>query len=159
MDEEAIATSPRVPFTGDELEIFKQLFSSIPTELSKDMSLHLSKVKQAWKDWGVHFLKKSDFSPSLITVWMHSSFSPEETFVFIGHVGVLLPVVDGTFYFVEKLAFQEPYQVIKFASRQQVNDYLMHKYDVEYDQPTARPFIMENDGLIQGYRLNSNNPG
>ena len=30
----------------------------------------------------------------------------------------------------------------------------MNRYDVEWDQPTAIPFIMENDGLLEGYRAN-----
>lgn len=159
MDEEAIATSPRPLFSEIEKVKFKQLFAAIPTDLSKDVSLHLQKVKKARGELGIHFAKKSDLSPSLISVWMHSSFSPEETFVFIGHVGVLIPREDGTFYFIEKLAFQEPYQVIKFPTRQRVNDYLMAKYDNEHNQPTARAFIMENDELIEGYRINLNNPG
>ena len=31
-------------------------------------------------------------------------------------------------------------------------DYLMEKYDTSWDQDTARPFIMENDSLMEGYR-------
>ncbi len=95
---------------------------------------------------------------SLISVWMHSYFSEEENYLFIGHVGVLIPARDGQLYFIEKLAFQEPYQMIKFASRQDLSDYLMNKYDIEKNQPNARPFVMENDQLISGYRANPDNP-
>lgn len=28
----------------------------------------------------------------------------------------------------------------------------MGKYDTAFDQPTAAPFIMENDQLLDGYR-------
>ena len=52
---------------------------------------------------------------------------------------------------------EEPYQISKFKDRTQLNDYLMAKYDVNFDQPTASPFIMENDKLMQGYRKNPNN--
>ena len=48
-------------------------------------------------------------------------------------------------YFLEKIAFQEPYQLTKFNNRGELFDYLMSKYSVEFDQPTAQPFIMEND--------------
>jgi hypothetical protein len=54
-------------------------------------------------------------------------------------------------YFIEKIAFQEPYQLTEFESRSQLNDYLMSKYDVSFDQPTAAPFIMENDKLLEKY--------
>ena len=30
----------------------------------------------------------------------------------------------------------------------------MEKYDTEWGQDTARPFIMENDALMDGYRPN-----
>jgi membrane associated protein len=85
--------------------------------------------------------------------------SADENILFIGHVGVLVPTSDGKLMFIEKLAFQEPFQAIKFDNRSQLNDYLMNKYDVEFDQPNARPFIMENDELLKGYRLNPNNKG
>ena len=35
-----------------------------------------------------------------------------------------------------------------------VIDYLMEKYDTAWDQDTTRPFIMENDSLMEGYRAN-----
>ena len=34
----------------------------------------------------------------------------------------------------------------------EILDYLMEKYDTSWDQDTARPFIMENDSLMEGYR-------
>ena len=34
----------------------------------------------------------------------------------------------------------------------EISDYLMEKYDTSWDQDTARPFIMENDSLMEGYR-------
>ena len=71
---------------------------------------------------------------------------------------MLIPARDGQLYFIEKLAFQEPYQMIKFSSRQDLSDYLMNKYDIEKNQPNARPFVMENDQLISGYRANPDNP-
>ena len=33
-------------------------------------------------------------------------------------------------------------------------DYLMEKYDTSWGQDTTRPFIMENDTLMDGYRPN-----
>ena len=59
--------------------------------------------------------------------------------------------------FIEKLAFQQPYQVLKFNSRTELNDYLMNKYDTAWGQSTAKALIMENDELIKEYRENPNN--
>ena len=36
----------------------------------------------------------------------------------------------------------------------EITDYLMEKYDTAWDQDTTRPFIMENDSLMEGYRAN-----
>ena len=68
--------------------------------------------------------------------------------------GVLLTADDGTLYFVEKVAFQEPYRLLRFADRTELSDYLMGKYDVSWGQSTARPFIMENDEWMDGWRPN-----
>ena len=36
----------------------------------------------------------------------------------------------------------------------EITDYLMEKYDTAWGQDTTRPFIMENDELMDGYRPN-----
>ncbi|WP_418376190.1 DUF4300 family protein, partial [Agathobaculum sp.] len=88
----------------------------------------------------------------LISVVLHDRFSDTDNTLFIGHVGVLLLAGDGSLYFVEKVVFQEPYRLVKLRNRIELNDYLMEKYDTSWDQDTARPFIMENDSLMEGYR-------
>ena len=91
---------------------------------------------------------------SLISVVFHESLAEDDNYLFIGHIGILIEY-EGKLFFVEKLAFQEPYQVTEFEDRNQLNDYLMTKYDLSFDQPTAAPFIMENDQLMDGYRSNT----
>ena len=71
--------------------------------------------------------------------------------LFIGHVGVLLSAEDGSLYFIEKVAFQEPYRLVKIQNRTELSDYLMEKYDTAWGQDTTRSFIMENDELMDGY--------
>lgn len=44
-----------------------------------------------------------------------------------------------------------PYQVTRFESKEQLNDYLMGMYDTEWGQDTAKPFIMENTKLMKEY--------
>ena len=61
---------------------------------------------------------------------------------------------DGTLYFVEKVAFQEPYRLLRFADRTALSDCLMGKYDTSWGQDMASPFIMENDELMDGWRPN-----
>ena len=155
MDEDVLKNFPVKIFTDNEKKQFESLFSAIKTENTKDISVHVEKVKEDWKKKNIKFNNRNKIS--LVSVFFHSEITPKESFLFIGHVGVLLPTSDGKLLFIEKLAFQEPYQAIKFDNRTQLNDYLMNKYDVEFNQPNARPFIMENNELIKGYRLNQNN--
>lgn len=49
---------------------------------------------------------------------------------------------------IEKVAFQEPYRLVKLQNRAELRDYLMAKYDTSWGQDTTRPFIMENDNLM-----------
>ena len=88
---------------------------------------------------------------SLISVMFHESIDENDNYLFVGHTGILFES-DKKLYFLEKIAFQEPYQLTRFNNRSELNDYLMKKYDVSYDQPTVSPFIMENDQLLQEYK-------
>ena len=154
IDRESLLNTPKKFFTPEEENNFFTLFTEVPTTNTKDINTHLQAMQQAWKERGIDFRYKNDpTKASLISAVFHSQITPEENTLFVGHVGVLVPF-EGKLLFIEKLAFQEPYQAIKFANRTQLSDYLMNRYDVEWEQPNAIPFIMENDALMEGYRPN-----
>ncbi len=155
IDKEVLHTMPKKYFTTEDEARFWALFSSMPTKNTKEVASHLATVQHVWKERGISFSKKDDpMKSSFILVLFHSQLSADENTLFVGHVGVLVPLKQGGILFVEKLAFQEPYQVIKFQNRTELSDYLMNRYDIEWDQPNAIPFIMENDALLEGYRAN-----
>ena len=154
IDRESLHNTPKKFFTPEEENNFFALFTEVPTTNTKDINTHLQAMQQAWKERGINFRYKNDpTKASLISAVFHSQITPEENTLFVGHVGVLVPF-EGKLLFIEKLAFQEPYQAIKFNNRTQLSDYLMNRYDVEWEQPNAIPFIMENDALMEGYRPN-----
>ena len=154
IDRESLHNTPKKFFTPEEENNFFALFTEVPTTNTKDINTHLQAMQQAWKERGINFRYKNDpTKASLISAVFHSQITPEENTLFVGHVGVLVPF-EGKLLFIEKLAFQEPYQAIKFDNRTQLSDYLMNRYDVEWEQPNAIPFIMENDALMEGYRPN-----
>lgn len=144
MDIDALTNSPTKVFNELEQKQFETLFSYVPTDNTKDITVHANKVKNAWKDRDIEFSK--DGKASLISVFFHAY---EDNYLFIGHAGVLLPTEDGKLLFIEKLSFQQPYQAIKFDNRDELKDYLMNSYDVEYNQPSAKPFVMENGELLE----------
>ena len=154
IDRESLLNTPKKFFTPEEENNFFTLFTEVPTTNTKDINTHLQAMQQAWKERGIDFRYKNDpTKASLISAVFHSQITPEENTLFVGHVGVLVPF-EGKLLFIEKLAFQEPYQAIKFGNRTELSDYLMNRYDVEWEQPNAIPFIMENDALMEGYRPN-----
>ena len=135
---------------------FQAVFAGVVNaEKTKDVPTHVNEIQQAWKDRGVKFLSDPN-KISMISVVFHTQLTEDDSRLFVGHVGVLVPKEDGGFYFIEKVAFQEPYRMNVFQNRKELSDYLMEKYDVEVGQPTSIPFIMENDKLMEGYRPNPN---
>lgn len=152
MDLDAISYDPKENIVGEELDLFKTFYARVKTENTKDINIHLDKMKDAFNDRNIRF--KTGENISMINVVFHDS---EDEILFIGHSGLLIDDKNSNLLFIEKLSFQEPYQAIKFNNRQQLNDYLMAKYDVSYNQPEAKPFIMENNELMDMYRPNQNN--
>lgn len=136
------------------LACFDTIFRQVSTKNTTDIQYHLEQVKKDWKERGVKFNR--DVKATLISVFFHDTLEEENNTLFAGHVGVLVPTKDSKLLFIEKLSFQEPYQAIVFDNREHLSDYLMHKYDTQWGQDAAVPFIMENDELMKGYRPNPN---
>ena len=151
VDEETLKTDPDA-LGGSSLADFRALYSSMKAEDTTEIRRHVQTVQEEWASRGVAFQENERIR--LITVFFHDKPSEEESLLFVGHAGVLLTAEDGTLYFAEKVAFQEPYRLLRFADRTALSDYLMGKYDTSWGQDTASPFIMENDKLMNGWRTN-----
>ena len=151
VDEETLKADPDA-LGGSSLADFCALYSSMKAEDTTEIKRHVQTVQEEWASRGVTFRENERIR--LITVFFHDKPAEEESLLFVGHVGVLLTAEDGTLYFVEKVAFQEPYRLLRFADRTALSDYLMGKYDTSWGQDTASPFIMENDRLMNGWRTN-----
>ena len=136
---------------GDSIAKFCALFAPVNAADSTEVEAQVKVLQEDWASRGIAF---ANSEASMISVVFHDKFSDEDNTLFIGHVGVLLPAEDGTLYFVEKVAFQEPYRLVKLQNRTELSDYLMEKYDTSWGQDTTRPFIMENNTLMDGYRPN-----
>ena len=144
MDLETLKRDPDV-LCGKSTADFCALFAPVEAAESTKPSVQAEALRKGWAERGVTF---SDGGCSMISVVFHDRFSETENTLFIGHVGVLLPAGDDGLYFVEKVAFQEPYRLTKFESRVALKSYLMAKYDTGWGQDTTPPFLMENDVLM-----------
>ena len=127
-------------FNDKDLENFYKLFSRVKTSSSKDPKVHAKVMEE--------FLSKVDFpeDASMVSVVLHDNLDGD--YLFIGHVGLLLPLDNG-YLFLEKISFEEPYQAIKFSKKEDAYMYLKEKYKDYLDPEVAPPFIMENDKYIE----------
>lgn len=138
MDKEALKDLDL--FNDEDLENFYKLFSRVKTSSSKDPKVHAKVMEE--------FLSKVDFpeDASMVSVVLHDNLDGD--YLFIGHVGVLLPLDNG-YLFLEKISFEEPYQAIKFSKKEDAYMYLKEKYRDYLDPEVAPPFIMENNKYVE----------
>ena len=127
-------------FGTEDKDAFDILFSRVKTEATTDVKVHAAKMEQ--------FLSQFKFNENarMLSVVVHDDLDGQ--FLFIGHVGILIPSEDG-YLFVEKLTFEEPYQAIKFATKEDCYKYLDTKYENYTGEGLAKPFIMDNDKWVQ----------
>ena len=149
-DLETVDADPNA-LCGDSISKFCALFAPVNAADSTEVEVQVKVLQEGWAARGITF---TDSKASMISVIFHDKFSNEDNTLFVGHVGVLLPAEDGSLYFIEKVAFQEPYRLVNLQNRTELSDYLMEKYDTSWGQDTTHPFIMENDALMDGYRPN-----
>ena len=127
-------------FGVEDKDAFDILFSRVKTEATTDVKVHAAKMEQ--------FLSQFKFNENarMLSVVVHDDLDGQS--LFIGHVGILVPSEDG-YLFVEKLTFEEPYQAIKFATKEDCYKYLDTKYENYTGEGLAKPFIMDNDTWVQ----------
>lgn len=138
LDEDAIRTGDLL--STSEAERFKQLFSKVKTEATKDVRVHAEKMKAHFS--GITF----DEEARMVSVVLHDNLDGDA--LFIGHVGVMTDTTDGVL-FLEKLSFAEPYQAVKFGSKEDCYRYLYKKYEHFSDETTSKPFIMDNGDFVE----------
>ena len=127
-------------FDAEDKDAFDILFSRVKTEATTDVKVHAAKMEQ--------FLSQFKFNENarMLSIVVHDDLDGQS--LFIGHVGILVPSEDG-YLFVEKLTFEEPYQAIKFATKEDCYKYLDTKYENYTGEGLAKPFIMDNDKWVQ----------
>ena len=127
-------------FGAEDKDAFDILFSRVKTEATTDVKVHAAKMEQ--------FLSQFKFNENarMLSVVVHDDLDGQS--LFIGHVGILVPSEDG-YLFVEKLTFEEPYQAIKFATKEDCYKYLDTKNENYTGEGLAKPFIMDNAKYVE----------
>ena len=127
-------------FDAKDKEAFNVLFSRVKTEATEDVKVHAKNMEKYFENI------KFDENARMLSVVLHDNLDGE--YLFVGHVGVMVPDKDG-FLFVEKLTFEEPYQAIKFASKEECYKYLQGKYADYTGEGLAKPFVMDNNKMVE----------
>ena len=136
-------------FEGEDKEKFDTIFSYIDVNNTHDTNELADEIVKSWNDKQISF---DNDKMHMISVFMTMDDGKNAVQEFIGHTGVL--VNDGDKYlFIEKLAFELPYQVEEFDNLQDVNDYLMGYYDNDAEGLTAKPIIFEDNHVMKEYRV------
>lgn len=148
IDQESLNNAPGEIFDEQERRKFAAFYSNIPTTTDQDPAQHIADIRTHFDERGIEF---ADTDARVISMFSHDTLTDPAT-LFIGHTGVAVPLDDG-YLFLEKIAFDMPYQAITVRDMQQLNDYLMHKYDDGPDLEYGRPIIFDNDEVIDGMRF------
>lgn len=147
LDQQSLDNAPDQIFDEAERAKFEAFYGNVETTMEQDPGRHIADIKAYFKDRGIEF---ADTDARVVSVFSHDTLTEPAT-LFIGHTGVAVPYEDG-YLFLEKLAFDMPYQAVTVKDMQQLNDYLMHKYDDGPDLEYGQPVIFDNDDVIEGMR-------
>ncbi|MBQ6794619.1 MAG: DUF4300 family protein, partial [Clostridia bacterium] len=140
----AFEMMPTKYMTDEDLEVYENFYAPIPTSLSTDKEEQKKVLEQALEERGIEF-KNSDLK--FIGMVAHNTIDESNPFLFLDHAGVLYEK-NGSVYLLEKLAFQEPYQWIKFPSEEEIIKYFESKYNLDSTGKMAEPIYMINDKLF-----------
>ena len=127
-------------FDKKDKEAFNVLFSRVKTEATEDVKVHAKNMEKYFEN------VKFDENARMLSVVLHDNLDGE--YLFVGHVGVMVPYKGG-YLFVEKLTFEEPYQAIKFATKEECYKYLQGKYADYTGEGLEKPFVMDNGKLVE----------
>ena len=137
-DTEAIDGVERYALLRDNKDMFTTLFGekSIVDEAHPETTF-----SDAWNHYGYQI--DSD-QISLISVVIQD---PYENVVFVGHTGILIKC-DGYDLFVEKIAFEQPYQVTKVNSMDELLTMLSARPEYFGEEGEAGPFVYNNGEYV-----------
>lgn len=102
----------------------------------------------SWKHYG--FQIDSD----RISILSIAIYDPDTDAIFIGHTGLLIKYSDY-FLFVEKIAFEQPYQAIKVYNMEELFDILSSRPEYFGEEGEAGPFVYNNGEYIGTLKNNN----
>ncbi|GAA1470788.1 DUF4300 family protein [Corynebacterium felinum] len=141
IDSDSLRQSPIL--NEEERHNFDVLYGRIPTTAEKDPDQHAADIE---KYFARHNIVFNNPNVHFVAVFLHDILD-EPAHMFIGHVGIAVEH-EGKMLFIEKLAFDKPYQALLFPDREHLQRYLMDAYDDSAGQDYSHPLIVDNGKVL-----------
>lgn len=142
LDFDKKAISDKSLLSEDDMKKFITYYA--PINVKDEKANYEDLITKEFSERGIKF---NNDKIKVISVYLNSKDEIDGNILFIGHTGLMYEN-QGKFYFLEKLSFQEPYQLLKFNSKKEIHDYLMKKYNQDMGEGTHEAIITENDKIF-----------
>lgn len=143
LDFDKKAISDKSILSSDELNKFIAYFA--PINVSDADGKYEDLITNEFVKRGIKF---NNDNVKLVSVYINSNDEIDGNIFFVGHTGLMYKG-NNDYYFIEKLSFQEPYQMLKFKNKKALYDYLINKYNIKLDENSHDAIITENDKLFE----------
>lgn len=142
LDFDKKAISDKSLLSEDEMKKFITYYA--PINVKDEKANYEDLITKEFSERGIKF---NNDKIKVISVYLNSKDEIDGNILFIGHTGLMYEN-QGKYYFLEKLSFQEPYQLLRFNSKKEIYDYLMKKYNQDMGEGTHEAIITENDKVF-----------
>lgn len=143
LDFDKKAISDKSLLNDEELKNFISYYA--PINIEDTNAKYEELIMNEFKERGIKF---NNDNVKVISVYLNSNDEIDGNILFIGHTGLMYKNGDK-YYFIEKLSFQEPYQMLEFKNKKALYDYLMNKYNTKLDENSHDAIITENDKIFE----------
>ncbi len=142
LDFDKKAISDKSLLSEDEMKKFITYYA--PINVKDEKANYEDLITKEFSERGIKF---NNDKVKVISVYLNSKDEIDGNILFIGHTGLMYEN-QGKYYFLEKLSFQEPYQLLRFNSKKEIYDYLMKKYNQDMGEGTHEAIVTENDKVF-----------
>lgn len=138
-DVNAIENTERYEVIRKNLDLFTTLFGDRAPGENEDPSEVFGNM---WNEYG---LRISNENVSLVSIVV---YDPDFNQTFTGHTGVLVKQAEDIYLFIEKLAFEQPYQAILVSDTDQLFSLLADRNEYYGSEGDAGPYVYLNGDCL-----------
>lgn len=138
-DVDAIENVQKYEVIRKNLSLFTTVFGDRTPAKDEDPSKVFGRI---WKEYG---LSVNSDAASLLSIVI---YDPDFDQTFVGHTGILIKQAEDAYLFVEKLAFEQPYQATRIKSIDQLTDLLAKRSEYFGTEGDPGPYIYLNGDYL-----------